>query len=109
LATHPFNLLAEFQHAAGLPVYREPPIRTRVLTCGATPGRAGRQLVTLSESWGGLKMRNPLPDSFKALRIQLRRSWIRIYRLTARILAASASVIMTVSGSIGDATKPYFS
>jgi DNA-directed RNA polymerase subunit N (RpoN/RPB10) len=57
-----FNLLAEFQRAAGLPVYRQPAtIRTQVLTCGAVLGRAGRRLVIhLSESWGGLKTRIPL-------------------------------------------------
>jgi hypothetical protein len=60
-----FNLLAEFQRAAGLPGYREPAtIRTQVLTCGAILGRAGRRLVIhLSESWGGLKTRIPLLDS----------------------------------------------
>jgi hypothetical protein len=57
-----FNLLAEFQRAAGLPLYREPAtLRTQVLTCGAILGRAGRRLVIhLSESWGGLKTRIPL-------------------------------------------------
>ena len=47
-----FNLLAEFQRAAGLPVYRQPAtIRTQVLTCGAVLGRVGRRLVIhLSES-----------------------------------------------------------
>src|SRR5438105_3580322 len=60
-----FNLLAEFQRAAGLPVYRQPAtLRAQVLTCGAILGRAGRRLVIhLSESWGGLKTRNPLLDS----------------------------------------------
>ena len=60
-----FNLLAEFQRAAGLPIYREPAtIRTQVLTCGAILGRTGRRLVIhLSESWGGLKTRIPLLDS----------------------------------------------
>ena len=60
-----FNLLSEFQRAAGLPVYREPAtIRTQVLTCGAILGRAGRRLVIhLSESWGGLKTRTPLLDN----------------------------------------------
>ena len=63
-----FNLLAEFQRAAGLPRYREPAtIRTQVLTCGAILGRAGRRLVLhLSQSWGGLKTRNPLLDSIVA-------------------------------------------
>ncbi len=60
-----FNLLSEFQRAAGLPVYREPAtIRTQILTCGAILGRAGRHLVIhLSQSWGGLKTRIPLLDS----------------------------------------------
>lgn len=60
-----FNLLAEFQRAAGLPGYREPAtIRTQVLTCGAILGRAGRRVVVhLSQSWGGLETRIPLLDS----------------------------------------------
>jgi hypothetical protein len=60
-----FNLLAEFQRAAGLPSYREPAtLRTQVLTCGAVLGRAGRRLVLhLSESWGGLKTRSSLFDN----------------------------------------------
>jgi hypothetical protein len=60
-----FNLLSEFQRAAGLPGYREPAtIRAQVLTCGAILGRAGRRVVIhLSESWGGLKTRIPLLDS----------------------------------------------
>ena len=60
-----FNLLAEFQRAAGLPVYREPAtIRTQILTCGAILGRTGRRLVLhLSENWGGLATRIPLLDS----------------------------------------------
>ena len=60
-----FNLLAEFQRAAGLPIYREPAtIRAQVLTCGAILGRAGRRLVIhLSQSWGGLTTRIPLLDA----------------------------------------------
>jgi hypothetical protein len=60
-----FNLLAEFQRAAGLPGYREPAtLRTQILTCGAILGRAGRRLVLhLSESWGGLKARSALLDN----------------------------------------------
>ena len=60
-----FNLLAEFQRAAGLPSYRAPAtIRMQVLTCGAILGRAGRRLVVhLSDSWGGLRSRIPLLDS----------------------------------------------
>jgi Transposase DDE domain group 1 len=63
-----FNLLAEFQRAAGLPGYRAPAtIRTQVLTCGAILGRAGRRLVVhLSQSWGGLKSRIPLLDNLLA-------------------------------------------
>ena len=57
-----FNLLAEFQRAAGLPGYREPAtIRARILTCGAILGRSARRLVLhMGESWGGLRTRNPL-------------------------------------------------
>jgi len=63
-----FNLLAEFQRAAGLPGYRAPAtIRTQVLTCGAILGRAGRRLVVhLSQGWGGLTARIPLLDSILA-------------------------------------------
>ena len=57
-----FNLLAEFQRAAGLPSYREPAtIRTQILSCGAILGRSARRLVLyMGESWGGLQTRNPL-------------------------------------------------
>jgi hypothetical protein len=60
-----FNLLAEFQRAAGLPSYREPAtLRTQVLTCGAILGRAGRRLVLhLSQTWGGPKARSTLFDN----------------------------------------------
>jgi hypothetical protein len=60
-----FNLLAEFQRAAGLSGYQQPAtLRTQVLTCGAILGRAGRKLVLhLSNSWGGLAGRIPLLDS----------------------------------------------
>jgi DNA-directed RNA polymerase subunit N (RpoN/RPB10) len=60
-----FNLLAEFQRAAGLPGYQQPAtLRAQVLTCGAILGRAGRQIVLhLSKSWGGLAGRIPLLDS----------------------------------------------
>ena len=63
-----FNLLGEFQRAAGLPTYRAPAtIRMQVLTCGAILGRAGRRLVVhLSQSWGGLKTRISLLDSILA-------------------------------------------
>ena len=60
-----FNLLAEFQRAAGLSGYQQPAtLRTQVLTCGAILGRAGRKLVLhMSKSWGGLTRRIPLLDS----------------------------------------------
>jgi hypothetical protein len=60
-----FNLLAEFQRAAGLPGYREPAtIRTQILTCGAILGRSARRLVLhMGQSWGGLTTRKPLLDS----------------------------------------------
>ncbi len=50
-----FNLLAEFQRAAGWTGYREPAtIRTQVLTCGAILGRSARRLVLhMGQSWGG--------------------------------------------------------
>ena len=59
-----FNLLAEFQRAPGLPVYRQPAtLPSQVFTWGAILGRAGRRLVLhLSQSWAGLKTRNPLLD-----------------------------------------------
>lgn len=60
-----FNLLAEFQRAAGLSGYQQPAtLRASVLTCGAILGRSGRKLVLhMSRSWGGLTSRIPLLDS----------------------------------------------
>ena len=60
-----FNLLVEFQRAAGLPGYQQPAtLRAQVLTCGAILGRASRHVVLhLSKSWGGLARRIPLLDS----------------------------------------------
>jgi hypothetical protein len=60
-----FNLLAEFQRAAGMPGYHEPAtIRTPVLACGAILGRSARGLVVhIGESWDGLKTRKSLLDS----------------------------------------------
>jgi hypothetical protein len=51
-----FNLLAEFQRAAGLSGYRQPASwRVQVFLCGAIPGRAGhRTVLHLSSAWGGL-------------------------------------------------------
>jgi len=59
-----FNLLAEFQRAAGLSGYQQPAsLRAQVLICGAILGRAGRRIVLhLSKSWGGLARRIPLLD-----------------------------------------------
>jgi Transposase DDE domain group 1 len=59
-----FNLLSEFQRAAGLPGFQQPAtLRVQVLTCGAILGRAGRRIVLhLSKSWGGLAQRIPLLD-----------------------------------------------
>lgn len=50
-----FNLLADFQRAAGLPGYRQPAtLRTMVFTCGAILDRSGRRIVLqLSDSWAG--------------------------------------------------------
>ena len=60
-----FNLLADFQRAAGLSGYQQPStLRSQVLTCGAILGRAGRRTVLhLSKSWGGLAQRIPLLDN----------------------------------------------
>src|SRR5689334_12782263 len=59
-----FNLLSEFQRAAGLPGYQQPAtLRVQILTCGAILGRSGRRIVLhLSKSWGGLAQRIPLLD-----------------------------------------------
>lgn len=60
-----FNMLGEFQRAAGLTGYREPAtLRTLIFTCGAILGRSGRRIVLhMSESWGGMKTRNPLIEN----------------------------------------------
>jgi hypothetical protein len=57
-----FNLLGEFQRAAGLATYRQPAtLRAQVFLCGALLGRAGHRLVLhLASSWGGLQRRIPL-------------------------------------------------
>jgi hypothetical protein len=59
-----FNLLAEFQRAAGMNHYRQPAsLRMQGFLCGAILGRAGHQtLLHLSSAWGGLEKRNPLFD-----------------------------------------------
>ena len=63
-----FNLLVEFQRAAGLTNYRQPAtLRTQVFICGALLGRTGRRLVLhLSASWGGLQQRIPLLENLLA-------------------------------------------
>jgi hypothetical protein len=63
-----FNLLGEFQRAAGLATYRQPAtLRTQVFLCGALLGRAGHRLVLhLSTSWGGLQRCIPLLENVLA-------------------------------------------
>ena len=63
-----FNLLAEFQRAAGMNDYRQPAsLRAQVFLCGAILGRAGHQTVLhLSAAWGGLEKRNSLFDKLLA-------------------------------------------
>ena len=63
-----FNLLGEFQRAAGLATYRQPAtLRAQVFLCGALLGRAGHGLVLhLSASWGGLQQRIPLLEDVLA-------------------------------------------
>jgi hypothetical protein len=60
-----FNLLAEFQRAAGMPRYRQPAtLRVEVFLCGAILGRTGhRTVLHLSSAWGGLEHRNALFDT----------------------------------------------
>ncbi len=54
-----FNLLGEFQHAAGIPVPKRPKtLRTEVFLCGAILGRAGHAAVLhMSLAWGGIRKR----------------------------------------------------
>jgi hypothetical protein len=63
-----FNLLGEFQRAAGLLGYQQPAtLRTQIFLCGAILGVAGRNMVLyLSSAWGGLKRRIPLFDNIMA-------------------------------------------
>jgi len=65
-----FNLLGEFQRAAGLLTYRQPAtLRAQVFLCGALLGRAGhRWVLHLSSSWGGLQQRIALLDNLLAYR-----------------------------------------
>ena len=63
-----FNLLAEFQRASGMKRYRQPAtLRMQVFLCGAIAGRAGhRQVLHLSQAWGGLQQRNALFENILA-------------------------------------------
>jgi hypothetical protein len=63
-----FNLLGEFQRAAGFSGYQQPAtLRTKVFLCGAILGCAGRNMVLyMSSAWGGLKSRIPLFDNIMA-------------------------------------------
>lgn len=62
-----YNLLGEFQRAAGLTTWRQPAtLRHTVFMCGALLGRSGRRWVLqLSRSWGGLTRRKPLLDRLR--------------------------------------------
>jgi hypothetical protein len=66
-----FNLLSEFQRATGMTSYRRPvSLRSGVFLCGAILGRSGnRQILHMSEAWGGLKRRIPLIDKILSYRI----------------------------------------
>ena len=70
-------LLAESQHVAGLPGYREPAtLRTLVFARGAILRRAGRRVVLyLSQSRDGLKTRNPLIDSIFQCEVPTSTHW----------------------------------
>ncbi len=71
-----FNLLAEFQRAAGMPGYRAPAtMRTQVLTCGAILGRAGRRVVAhLSQVRADYNRGSHYWTAFWPVSFQLRRS-----------------------------------
>lgn len=57
-----FNLLGEMQRMSGMKQYRRPAtLRAQVFLCGAILGRSGhRQVLHLSQDWGGLAERNSL-------------------------------------------------
>ncbi len=57
-----FNMLGEMQRMSGMKQYRRPAtLRAQVFLCGAILGRAGhRQVLHLSQDWGGLEQRNSL-------------------------------------------------
>jgi hypothetical protein len=54
-----FNLLGEFQRAAGIqPWHRPDTLRTKVFLCGAILGHSGRKAILhMSLAWGGIKNR----------------------------------------------------
>jgi hypothetical protein len=72
-----FNLLGEFQPAAGMTGYRQPAtLRVQVFPCGAILGSAGRRQVShLSAAWGGLEERTCSSTMSYFTRFQLRASW----------------------------------
>lgn len=63
-----FNMLGEMQRMSGMKQYRRPAtLRAQVFLCGAILGRAGhRQVLHLSQDWGGLERRNPLMNEILA-------------------------------------------
>lgn len=76
-----FNLLREFQGAAGPTSYSEPPaIRTQVATCGVILGRPARRLVLhMGQGGDGLTARHPHWTASWSGKSQLRRCWLRPY------------------------------
>jgi hypothetical protein len=63
-----FNLLSEFQRAAGMQEYKQPAtLRVLVFLCSAVLGKSGRkQVLHMSSAWGGLEPRNPLFEKILA-------------------------------------------
>lgn len=63
-----FNMLGEMQRMSGMKQYRRPAtLRAQVFLCGAILGRAGhRQVLHLSQDWGGLEQRNSLMNEILA-------------------------------------------
>jgi hypothetical protein len=63
-----FNLLGEMQRMSGMKSYRRPAtLRAQVFLCGAILGRSGhRQVLHLSQDWGGLGARNSLMNEILA-------------------------------------------
>lgn len=63
-----FNMLGEMQRMSGMKQCRRPAtLRAQVFLCGAILGRAGhRQVLHLSQNWGGLERRNSLMNEILA-------------------------------------------